>query len=188
VDFVEDRLPATEHAEVQAHLPECARCASQATWIGYVIELVRTDDSQDAPSHVLNRAYRLLRTHRLTSSDSRARRRVVATLRLDSAWQPFAAGLRAGRSNARQFLYDIGDDKDLEVRVEPSNAGWTVAGQILGACTPGEVVVEGAADHVAAELNDICEFSLPPLPAGVYSLILRLEDVEVEVPRLELRD
>ena len=73
------------------------------------------------------------------------------------------------------------------MRIEPAEGGWRVAGQVLGACTGGQVLLEGSAGQAATELNAQCEFSLPPQPGAIYKLLLRLEDVDVEVPILELR-
>jgi hypothetical protein len=39
---------------------------------------------------------------------------------------------------------------------------------------------------VQAMLNEQCEFRLPPVPAGSYSMTVRVSDVEIEVPRLVL--
>jgi hypothetical protein len=152
-----------------------------------LIELMQTDDSQDAPAHVINRAIRAFRAERLSSASpaSSLRRRVVATLRFDSAQQPFAFGQRAGQTSERELLYDAGDTT-LEVRVDHSEAGWSVGGQVLGPYTGGEVEIEGATDSASTGLNELCEFTLPPVEEGVYLLILRLDDIEVEVPGLDL--
>jgi hypothetical protein len=187
VDFAEGRLPDGDRPTVETHLATCARCGRQAAAFGHLINVMRTDASEDAPVHVLNRAIRLFRTQRLESAPAPARRRVLAVLRLDSARQLFATGLRAVRPTARELLFDIDDDNELEVRIEPSNGGWKVAGQVLGACSGGQVVLEGAAGQASTELNALCEFSLPPQPGAIYKLILQFEDVEVEVPILEFR-
>lgn len=188
VDRAEGRLPAPERPRIEAHLAECGRCRSEASSLQHMIELMRTDTTEDAPAHVVNRAVRLFRTHRPAPRPGPSiRQRLVATLRFDSAQQPMAFGVRAGRTQTRELLYGMGDN-ELEVRVEPSEAGWSVSGQVLGSCGPGgEVLAQGEADRVTTDLNEVCEFSLPPLREGIYTLILRLQDVEVEVPGLELR-
>ena len=33
-------------------------------------------------------------------------------------------------------------------------------------------------------LNELCEFTLAPVVAGIYTLTLRLDDVELEIPEL----
>ena len=190
VDFTEDRMSAAERPNIESHLTSCAFCSRQAGALRHLIEVMSTDDSNDAPEHVLNRAFRLLRTHRLTTATElkAPRRSLTAILRMDN-WQPgFALTTRAARPTTRQLLFDIGDDNELEVRLEPVDGGWHVAGQVLGTCTGGgQVLLEGDAGKVETELDSACEFSLPPQRGAIYKLVLQLADVEVEVPILELR-
>jgi hypothetical protein len=187
VDFAEGRLPDADRGTAETHLATCARCAQQAAAFEHLIDVMRADESQDAPVHVVNRAVRLFRMQRLPSAPPVTRRHVLGVLRLDSARQLFSPGLRAVRPATRELLFDIHDDNELEVRIEPSDGGWKVAGQVLGSCSGGQVVLEGAAGKTSTELNALCEFSLPPQPGAIYKLVLQFEDVEVEVPILELR-
>lgn len=152
----------------------------------HLIDLMQTDDSEDAPTHVINRAGRLLRTQRAPSGGFSLRRRVLATLQFDSAQQSLALGLRAGRAKSRELLYKAGDT-DLEVRVEQVANGWQIDGQVLGACSGGEVEAQSPAGSSVTRLNEMCEFKLPPLDNGLYLLLLRLDsDVDIEVSGLEL--
>jgi hypothetical protein len=187
VDFAEGRLPAPARAQVEAHLAACASCERQASAVRHLIQVMHADTSEDAPVHVVNRAVRLYRTQRLATTAPRPRRHILAILRLDSARQTFAPALRAGAAGTRELLFDIHDDNELEVRIEAAEGGWRIAGQILGTCSGGQVIVQGAAGEATTELNDLCEFSLPPRPGPIYKLVLQFEDVEVDVPILELR-
>ncbi len=187
LDYVEGRLTLAEQSSVEAHLASCAACNSQVAAFQRVISVMRSDDTQDAPEHMVNRAIRLFRTQHPHTVEPGLRRRLVAALRLDSAQQRLAFGMRAAPRAARELLFDIDDESELEVRIEPTEGGWRVAGQILGTCTGGQVLVEGSAGQTATELNAQCEFSLPPQPGAIYKLLLRLENVDVEVPILELR-
>lgn len=187
LDFVEGRLPPAEQSKVEAHLASCAACSSQAAAFKRIIAVMRSDETQDAPEYVVNRAIRLFRAQHPRTAEPGIRRRLVAALRLDSAQQRLAFGMRAAPHATRELLFDIDDESELEVRIEPADGGWRVAGQILGPCTGGQVLLEGSAGQAETELNAECEFSLPPQPGAIYKLLLRLENVEVEVPILELR-
>jgi hypothetical protein len=167
--------------------PDAHRSDDQTAAFERLIELMRSDDSIDAPEHVLNRALRLLSTHRLAAYEPAPRRRFLALLRRDSLQSGFAMGVRGTPTPTRQLLFDIGDDNELEVRIEAAEGGWRVAGQILGACSGGHVLLEGVAGELTSELNAQCEFSLPPHPGPIYKLVLLFEDVEIDVPILELR-
>ena len=186
VDLVEGRTAAGADAIGLEHLSRCPECNRQAAAFHRLLELMRTDKSADAPDYVLSRAFRLLRTYRPPSTEARPRRILTALLRSDSARLGFAAAVR-GNPSSRQLLFEIDDDRELEVRIEPAEGGWRVAGQLLGACGPGHVVLEGVAGRATVEMNSLCEFVLPPHPGAIYKLVLELDDVEVDVPILELR-
>jgi hypothetical protein len=194
VDFADGHLPESERADLEAHLSTCAPCKHKAGAFTHLIQVMHSDAEPDAPDYVVNRAVRLFRTERLAAATAAAsgdkvspRRRLLAILRMDSARQQFAFGQRAGRPVARALLFGIDDDNEVEVRIEAADGGWRVAGQILGNCSGGHVLLEGSAGQATAELNELCEFSLPPQPGAIYKLVLQLENADIEVPILELR-
>jgi hypothetical protein len=86
-------------------------------------------------------------------------------------------------------LFDAGEHA-LDIRITPSDKTWVVCGQVLGPGEGGGVEMKelsGAAQTVLkTELNEMLEFTLPPAEAGKYQLILRLDEVELMVPELEL--
>lgn len=187
LDFVERQLGDAERSTVEAHLSSCSACTQRATDFRRLIDIMHADDDQDAPAHVINRAIRLLRVHRLTADADPPRRRVPAVLRFDSALQPLQFGQRAGAPTTRELVFEIGEDNELEVRLEYVEGNWRVAGQILGECSGGTVLLDGVGGRATTALNSQCEFSLPPQPGAIYKLILQLEDADVEIPILELR-
>jgi hypothetical protein len=115
-------------------------------------------------------------------------RRVLAALSFDSAQLTPAFGLRSGAPAAtRQILYSA-EGYDLDLRVAAQNGKVAVSGQVLGeAAGPGSVIIENDTEQAQATLNDLCEFTLPNVPAGVYTLRLQLSGLEVEIPNLELQ-
>jgi hypothetical protein len=110
---------------------------------------------------------------------------VRAWLRFDSAQRPLAPGLRAGQAAARQLLFSAGE-RDLDIRLTPAGTAWMISGQVLGSEASGQAELRGDAIQVQAELGDLSEFALPPVPAGRYTLILRLAEAEIEVTDLEV--
>jgi hypothetical protein len=90
-------------------------------------------------------------------------------------------------TSARQMLYGAGDF-DIDLRLAPGEEGWTVSGQVLGPCEAGgRVEISGGGGRAEAALNELCEFTLRPLPSGAYTLLLTVAGVEVEVPELSLQ-
>jgi hypothetical protein len=180
VDLAEGRRESD--AQQTAHLSACARCAADRRWLEQTMTLMRTDDSTDAPAHVIDRAVRLMRPQEAGPS---LLRRVLATLSFDSAQMQPAFGLRAGQPAMRQLLFNA-EGRDIDLRISGSGDVWIVAGQVLGSCQRGAARLRNADSDVQTELNNLCEFALSPVAAGTYTLTLRLDDVEVELGGLEV--
>jgi hypothetical protein len=148
---------------------------------------MRTDTAPDAPRDVRAFAVSLF-SRGENAGEPSLLRRIVAALSFDSTSNPAPAfGVRSGYATSRQLLYSA-EENDIDLRITPEKENWIVAGQVLGeGCVGGRVELEGATERVEAGLNELCEFTLPPVSAGSYTLRLRLGNAEVEIPRLELR-
>jgi hypothetical protein len=190
-DLAEGLLDGADRTAVERHVSTCSRCADDVAWLIHTISLMRSDDSESAPEHVINRAVRLFNTH--TVSEPRSAgiiERLVAIMRFDSAHSVPAFGLRVGADEAsRQFLFDA-QPYELELRTCPMSGGWSVAGQLLGPAETvdyGEVELIGDEARVQTRLSDLLEFNLPAVPSGTYRLELRFDDERaIEIPSLEL--
>jgi hypothetical protein len=115
-------------------------------------------------------------------------RRVLAALSFDSAEMTPVLGVRSGASSeSRQLLYRAGDT-DFDIRVASHDDCWLVSGQVLGAedLSEGSIELEGEGAQVSSPLNDLSEFTLPPVPTGSYTLRLRLMNMDIEVPGFNL--
>lgn len=185
-DLAEGRMATTERTISSAHLSTCGRCAAKFTRLEHVLGLMRTDKTEDAPPELVSRALHLFRPRAAVKAPS-LRERLVAALSFDSLQMSPAYGVRSGQAASRQLLYSAGD-YDLDLRITQISEGWVVSGQVLGdVCVGGQVELEGEPDRAQVDLNDQCEFKLPPVPTGSYNLRLRLTGAEVEIPQLELR-
>jgi anti-sigma factor RsiW len=191
-DLAEGLLDAADRTAVERHVSTCSRCADDVAWLTHTISLMRSDDSESAPDHVINRAVRVFNTHTAASEPRSAGivERLIAIMRFDSAHAVPAFGLRVGTDEAsRQFLFDA-QPYELELRTRPMAGGWGVAGQLLGPAETvdyGEVELIGDDARVHAPLSELLEFSLPAVPSGTYRLELRFDDERaIEIPTLEL--
>jgi hypothetical protein len=145
---------------------------------------MRTDTAEDAPRDVISRAIGLFEPQ--LAREPSLVRRVLAILSFDSLLLTPAFGTR-GQSGSRQLLYSA-EDNDIDLHITATDSQWIIAGQVLGqGCQDGEVDIQGETVSLSTRLNANCEFTLPAVPSGDYQLRLRLSDIEVEVPRLELR-
>ncbi len=182
VDLAEGRLTADERTAVESHTNSCERCAVQLASLKKSISLMRADDSMDAPRDALAYAINLFGARRTASAPSLVER-ILAALTFDSALTAPAFGVRSSNTaDSRQLMYAAGAT-DIDLRIVRSEVGWTISGQVLGECAGGRVEIAGG-DSV--ELNELCEFALPPLSAGSYKLLLRLQGAEVEIPEIHL--
>jgi len=190
-DLAEGRLTAAETTSARAHLEGCAACAGQAAELERLTGLMRADTSEDAPRDLIFNAVQMFRARPFEAETPGLLRRLVASLSFDSGARNPAFGLRSGATAAasRQLLFSAGDT-DVDLRLAPSGEGWSVSGQVLGVCAAGrvELFAGGEAPAASADLNDLCEFTLPTVAAGTYTLRLTLGDAEIEVPGLSLQD
>jgi anti-sigma factor RsiW len=188
-DLVQGRLAAEERDQLDAHLSTCAQCGPTMTWLRRVTNVMRAGALEDPPISVVNRATRLLR---LRTGPQEARpslvRRILAVLSFDTtqAAGQLALGFRSGEQGALRQMLFVAEDRQVQLRVRSAAHGWLVAGQVLGSCEGGPRAELRGPTSVEAELNEVCEFSLPEVPPGVYTLLVHLGDVEIEVPDLAL--
>jgi hypothetical protein len=186
-DLAEGRVEAAERSESLAHISECSPCAAQKEKLESVINLMRTDQAEDAPRELVAHTINLWRTRASVSKTPGLIQRIVAVLRFDSFQTAPAYAVRSGQAAARQLLYNAGD-YDVELRIAPSGEAWDVSGQVFGReCAGGQIEMASASLVAQADLNDQCEFALAGLSIGSYQLRLRLTDLEVEIPQLELK-
>ena len=189
VDLVEGRLARGERALVEAHVAACPRCAADVAWLERVIGLMRTDDSEAPPRHILAQVRRMFRAPAEPAAAT-PRRRIAAALQVDSARGPLAFGIRTGAAAERQMLFTAAE-YDLDLRVAPSGSLWQVSGQVLGTDDEQQaplqtIELHGPAGAVRATLNSLSEFTLPPTPAGSYTLTLHLADIDIAIAELEI--
>lgn len=78
---------------------------------------------------------------------------------------------------------------DVDLRITVQNDECIVAGQVIReGCAGALVEVSGTSASAQARLSELCEFTLPAVPVGNYSLIVKGFDVELVIPELELKD
>jgi hypothetical protein len=183
LDLHDGQLPPEKQTNLRRHLGTCRTCAADLAALERAITIMRRDTSVDAPPDVIARAVRLFGTTRAASPGRP--RRILATLRFDSAQPTPALAVRAATWPVRQRLYHA-EAYELDLRETPTDGLWTVKGQVLGPCTGGLVELRGPLRAVQSTLDELCTFTLPPVPADIYTLTLRLPEIEVELPSLQI--
>jgi|SRR5215813_2988930 len=182
VDMVDNKLPAGEAAGITAHLSTCKECSELEGRLREVLALMRADTTESAPDYALARVIAMLPQPAPASS---AIKRILATLRFDTIGLSPAYGTRSEATAERQLLYEAGETQ-LHLQVSPAGDQWVITGQVLGPQGSGRVELSGESGLIEASLDDRCEFELPPVTPGSYWMVLRLSDLELEVPELKL--
>ena len=182
-DIVEGRATQGSLEAAMAHLAACSACDDTLNRLRQLTLLMRSDTATDAPRDVLMSAIDVFRPERRPPLP-----RIIATLIFDSRHAGPAFGMRSLNTSSRQLLY-AAQHTDLDLRITIENEECVVAGQVLReGCVAGLVEISGATGSVKVSLNELCEFTLPAIPLGDYSLRVRMQDVEIEIPKLELKD
>jgi hypothetical protein len=184
VDIAEGRLRSGALETATAHVETCPACNEKLRRLQQVIRLMETDTAQDAPRDVLASAMSIFSP----APKSTVVPRLVAALIFDSRSAEPAFGMRSLRSDWRQMIYSA-QDNDVDLRIRVQNAECFITGQVIrDGCDGGRVEISGATGSTQASLNALCEFTLPAVPVGRYSLRVIMPDVEIEIPDLHLED
>src|SRR6185369_1902888 len=183
VDIVEGRATSETLELAVAHISSCSDCVDTLRRLQQVILTMKNDTSKDAPRDLLQSALNIFSPERRASL-----RHVIAILTFDSRLAGPAYGIRSLRNTSRQLLYSA-QETDLDLRITVQNDECIVVGQVIRAdCISGLVEISGDAGSATASLNEVCEFTLPAIPFGNYSLRVKMPDVQIEIPELELKD
>ena len=181
-DIADNRATSEARETAIAHISTCATCHDALRRLQQLILMMRSDSTKDAPRDVLTSALIIF------SQEKRSPlRHVVALLIFDSRQAGPAFGVRSLPTTSRQLLYSA-EETDLDLRITIQNDECILAGQVIGeGCAGAHVEIAGVAGRSEATLNEVCEFTLPPLPVSNYSLTIRMLDREIEIPELELK-
>ena len=144
------------------------------------------DDSVDAPTDSIRWASNLFRSRANEPKQSLVRK-IAAILQMEITPGKPAFGERsASATKVRQMLFRA-DDNAIDLRIEPSNKGFTLRGQILGTGF-SDAVVELADDVKTRETQTSAtsEFQFENVPSGRYELTIRGQRIEVSLKAIDI--
>jgi hypothetical protein len=181
-NIAEGTVTGEAREAARAHISSCSTCHDTLRRLKHLILMMRTDGATDPPRDVLISAINIF------SQEKRSPlRRIVALLTFDSRAAGPAFGVRSLPTASRQLLFSA-EETDLELRITMENDECILAGQLIGEdCAGAHIEISGVAGRSEATLNEVCEFKLPPIPVGNYSLTVRMRDRQIEIPELELK-
>ena len=151
-----------------------------------ILELMRRDDSVDAPVDSIRWASNLFRT-RAAEPETSFVKRLVAVFQMEIAPNKPALGERSASASAtRQMLYRA-EDNAVDIRIEKATKGLTVRGQILGEGFENASVRLFDDNHTfEATANETSEFRFDSVPAGQYELTMRGNGVEITLKAIDI--
>jgi hypothetical protein len=151
-----------------------------------ILDLMRRDDSVDAPRDSVKWAKNVFRS-RMAESKATIGQRILAVLQMEIAPNRAAFGERSGGTGqARQMLFDAGDNS-IDLRITATDGVFDVRGQVLGAGFAGcSIVLSAGTDQYTGRANERSEFKVTGIGAGTYSLTLRSGERELSIEGLEL--
>lgn len=151
--------------------------------INQIINLMRNDDSADAPKDAVRWAKNIFLTRAAAPQKSFVQK-VLAVLQMDLSPNKAAFGERsASASQARQLLFQAGENA-LDIRVIKTENGFNLHGQILGEGYANAVVKIGEFETTADETS---EFKFDKLPTGNYDISLQSGERAIIIENLELK-
>lgn len=164
------------------HVSTCSACQDALRRLQQLILMMKSDQAEAVPQDFAALAIKIFQAENHPPS-----RQMVGTLTFDSRSAIPAFGMRSLHSPSRQLLYS-GEEADLDLRVTVQNDEYLISGQVLrDGCVCGLVELSCADGTTEANLNTLCEFTFPGMPLGSYSLRVKMPDLEIVIPELELR-
>ena len=151
-----------------------------------IIELMRRDDSIDAPADSIRWASNLFRSRGVEPKASFVKR-LVAVFQMEIAPNQPAFGERStSTSIARQILYRA-DENAVDLRIEKAVKGVNIRGQVLGeGFGNSSIRLSDDTRSLEATANDSSEFRFDNVPAGRYELTISGDGVEITLKAIDI--
>ena len=151
-----------------------------------IIDLMRRDDSIDAPADSIRWARNLFKT-RAAAPPATLMQKLVAVLQMEIKPNTAAFGERsATTSQIRQMLYRAGENA-VDIRVGPANKGFEVRGQILGdGFARASLRLFNDTNVYNVRANENSEFSIEKVPADKYDLVITGDEAEITLKTIDI--
>lgn len=172
----------TLSAESRLHLATCARCTHEVAKVSRLLNLMATNDLETPPAQATTAVFAMLPP---AAPQPTLLQRLQAVLRMDSGTGSLAFGMRGGQGKSRQLLFSAGP-YEIDLRLRPEAQGWVLMGQLLGEAEAGIVRITNGQHTFVSDINMMGEFMFSAVPAGTYTLIVAIEDMELEISNLDL--
>jgi hypothetical protein len=196
ISYLDRTLNPTEQQKIEAHLATCSHCKDELNRAHRTLAAMREDDLVAPEPNLLDRLTAAFR-HKQKRLPQRPQR--GALLEFDSWTKMTPLGVR-GTIQERQLLFSESNfDLDLQIVKDPATDAFVLRGQLLGRDSDDtfepdhlagiELHLTGADDVERRGLTDeLGQFSFSHLPRGTYTLRVMLDDHDITLESLELKD
>jgi hypothetical protein len=194
-DFVRQETTAEQKGWMERHLQEgCPECTRMAGLWNAVRRLAGREGSYQPPPDAVRWAKHRYPAQKPAGLLERVAQ--AASLVFDSAGQPLAVGVRAGKKSSRQLLYRAGD-RLFKLRLDrpPDSGRMSLVGQIVDESNPqaaqadvAVLVLRGAQTITGTLTNRLGEFELEFEPARSLRLSVGTPGTRPVTLRLPLGD
>lgn len=185
INFAEGLLQNEESNQVKNHLKKCGNCLAEAEKFANIINLLKTDKSEDAPAELINWTKNLFRS-RITEPKKSILQKIAAVLEMDLSKNQPAFGERSSSNPIRQMLFRA-DDIGITLKISNDDGNIYLMGQVLdekfGGC---ETILSNDKKSFFTKANELSEFKIKDVPDGVYFLTIRNNEKEISIENLEL--
>lgn len=193
LSYTEGQLSTKEKSEANAHLSEpCESCQRRLVLLQTVLRTSADDQTTPPPVSVLKQAVDIPLTHPKNTQPN-LWTRLVAALTFDSQLQ-LSSALTRGATRERQMLFSA-EQMDIDLQIKSTRESSDLIGQILGeqrsgAVTSAFVSLQKNTGQLlkATETDSKGQFVFRGIHAGIYDLIFDLENQEVAVMGIEVKN
>lgn len=186
LDFLEQRLNATDRRRVEDHLGRpCTACRERVRSLGEVIATMRDDRVGTVPNFLHDRAVALF-VPAAKPSVVRGIVDAIAELLFDSSSQPLTAAARRSVGEARRLRFKLGTHSlDLEVEREGIST-ISIRGRFVALDAHlWDIIVEAGSERRIVHPDASGSFVIDGLPLAPVTLQLRDADERFRLPTIE---
>ncbi len=186
LDFLEQRLDATQRRQVEEHLGRpCSSCRERVRSLGEVIATMREDRVGEVPRSLHQRAVSLF-VPTVQPSLVRGLIDAVAELLFDSSAQPLTSAVRRSVGEARRLRFKLGTHSlDMEIEREGMST-LSVRGRFVATDAHlWTITVEAGAERRTVRPDAAGSFVIDGLPLAPITLHLRDADERFRLPTIE---
>jgi hypothetical protein len=193
INYLQDQLSAEARSEADAHLAgPCESCQRRLALAQTVLGSMPGDKTTLPPASVLKQAIDIPLTHPKPAGPG-PWMRLLAALTFDSHMQ-LSSAMTRGAARERQMLFSA-EQLDIDLQIKSAQKDHDLIGQVLGNPSLGNVVpvfvsLQRNTGQLlkATETDSLGQFAFRKIPSGVYDLIFDLENHEVAVMGIEVRN